>query len=129
MAASGVVKGGAREGAGAKPLPPEQKMVAYKISATPADWEYLGLFLPADVSPAQRTPGHLFRAGLERLRLHCPNGPDKPFYVPDPAAPKKPRLTPSVARYAARQGISRAEAMNRAWAVFEASEEVAKQEG
>jgi len=114
--------GGARENAGAKPLPPEQKMVAYKINLLPADWEYLGLFVDDTASPEQRTPGHLIRAAIAHLRLSTPNGPDKPFYTHDPNTPRPVSTTPAVAREATRRGMSKAEFVNELFARYKSQE-------
>ena len=60
---------------------------------------------------------------LERAVKCWPEGPDKFGHRPDPDKAPKPRLTPRIARYAATQGITKAEAMNRAWKAFEAAQE------
>ena len=115
-------KGGARPGAGALPLPPEQKMVAYKIAARPDDWQFLGLFVDQTAAPEERTPGHLFRAAIAHLRLFAPNGPDKPFYTPDPDAPRATATTPAIAREAKRRGQTKAEFLNEIYAGWKATQ-------
>ena len=119
---SSSVKGGVREGAGPKPLPPEQKMIGKKVNLVPGDWEYLELFIDEDVDPKQRTPGHLIRAALEELRTMKPAGPHAFGHQRDPNKPRTQPLTPKAALYAAREGITRSEALNLAWAAFEAAE-------
>ena len=109
-------KGGAREGAGAKALPPEQKMVSEKISLLPADWGYLALFVDATTEEKLRTPGHLIRAAIAHLRLSTPYGPGETFYRRPEGEARPVSTTPAIAREAKKQGLTKAEFSNQLYA-------------
>ena len=101
----------------ARPIDPSAKRNVVTCRVDDKTKEWLSLWRPGSETATQLADV------IERARQFWPQGPDKFGREPDPTKPPKPRLTPRIARYAAAQGISKSEAMNRAWKAFEAAQE------
>lgn len=100
----------------ARPLDPTAKrnVITTRVDDDTKGW--LGLWRPNSEASTQLADV------IERARKFWPQGPDKFGRDADLAAPRKERLTPAVSRYATAQGISKSEALNRAWKAFEAAQ-------
>ena len=97
----------------ARPIDPSARRHVVSCRVNDKTRQWLELWRPGGL------PADQLADVLERAQQFWSAGPDKFGHTPDPAKPRKPRLTPSIARYAADQGITKTEAMNLAWKAFE----------
>ena len=99
----------------ARPLDPDARRHPVSCRVNDKTRAWLELWRPGGL------PADQLADVLERAQQFWSAGPDRFGHAADPTAPKKPRLTPAIARYATAQGITKAEAMNAAWKAFEAT--------
>ena len=103
-----------------RPKDPQAKSVQ-QIALRPADWDYCALWAIDSYNVADNASTRMERM-ISRLRSMAPKGPDAFGFERDPNKPVKARLSPAVARAAAKRGMEKAAYINAACREFEAAE-------